>query len=151
MNHRVIQILDLINWGQDFVADCSGVSENVIERNNAWWKKYSDKIQKFKNRMETKAECWTEAECGCYAQDEEIPIAADKCLLHLGTFPDVNGKWKFSFDLKINSLPTDSDPVYNSLWDGGRDFISGIGSSKLYIQHLCDFCENLFMKMENFL
>ena len=99
----------------------------MIERNNAWWKKYSDRIQKFKNIMERKGLCWTEAECGCYAQDEEISTAKDKCLLHLGTFPDVAGFWKFTFELKINSLPENPvDLSENGFW--GVDLISGIGS-----------------------
>ena len=108
----------MTNWGQDFVADCSGAPKNMIERNHAWWKKYSDKIQKFKLRMEKHANCYEETECGCYAKDEEIPIEKDKCILNLGTFPDTEGWWKFTYDLKINSLPKegDFDPEANLHW-----------------------------------
>ena len=47
--------------------------------------------------------------CGCYAQDEEIPIENDKCVLDLDSFPDVAGSWIFKFELKINSFPTEPD------------------------------------------
>ena len=68
--------------------------------------------------MEQQANCYEEAECGCYAKDEEIPIEEDKCILNLGTFPDVDGWWKFTFELKINSLPKDGDfaPDSNRDW-----------------------------------
>ena len=126
LHNRLRKILDLTNWGQDFIADCSGAQENLIERNSAWWNKYSDTIQKYKRRIEKQASCWNETECGCYAKDEEIPIEKDKCVLNLGTFPDVAGFWKFTFELKINSLPTEFDPDANVHWS--YDFISGIGS-----------------------
>ena len=51
----------------------------------------------------------SEPECGCYAKDEEIQIANDKCVLDMGTFPAVGGFWSLTFDMKINSLPADSD------------------------------------------
>ena len=123
----------MTNWGEDFIADCSGAPKGVMERNTAWWNKYSDTIQKYKNRIIQQASCWTkETECGCYAKDEEIPIKEDQCVLNLGTFPDVAGFWKLTFELKINSLPTEIDPdviqAYpNVNWS--YDFISGIGSS----------------------
>ena len=50
-------ILDLIYWGKDFIGDCSGASESLIERNNDWWTRYSDRIQKFKEKMETVSKC----------------------------------------------------------------------------------------------
>ena len=110
--------LDLKNWGQDFIADCSGTAKGIMERNNAWWNKFSDKIEKFKLRMEKHANCYEETECGCYVKDEEIKIENNKCVLNLGTFPDVYGWWKFTFDLKINSLPKegDFDPEANHHW-----------------------------------
>ena len=46
-----------------------------------------------------------EPECGCYAPDEEISIENDKCVMDLGSFPDVTGDWSFTFDMKIDSLP----------------------------------------------
>ena len=97
----------MTDWGQDFVADCSGAPENVMIRNHNWWNKYSDKIQKYKLKMEKDANCYEESECRCYAKDEEIPIESNKCVLNLGTFPDTDGFWKFTFELKINSLPKD--------------------------------------------
>ena len=108
----------MTKWGEDFVADCSGAPKNLMERNHAWWKKYSDKIQKYKLRMEKEANCYEETECGCYAKDEEILIEKDKCILNLGTFPDTEGWWKFTYELKINSLPKegDYDPEANSHW-----------------------------------
>ena len=67
-----------------------------------------------KQRIIQQAACWTgETECGCYAKDEEIPIKEDQCVLNLGTFPDVAGFWKFTFELKINSLPTEMVPLYS--------------------------------------
>ena len=86
-----------------------------------------------KQRIIQQAACWTgETECGCYAKDEEIPIKEDQCVLNLGTFPDVAGFWKFTFELKINSLPTEIDEYYNQgypAFDWGFVFLSGIGSS----------------------
>ena len=105
----------MTKWGVDFVADCSGVSKNLIERNHAWWKKYSDKIQKYKLRMEKHANCYEETPCGCYDEDEEIQIEKDKCVLNLGTFPDTEGWWKFEYELKINSLPEEGDFEFNLL------------------------------------
>ena len=61
-------------------------------------------------------------ECGCYAENEEIQITENKCILDMGTVPDVAGNWSFTFELKINYLP-----------DGPTDprwffyIISGIG------------------------
>ena len=78
-------------------------------RNHDWWNKYSDKIQKYKLRMEKHAKCYEETECACYAKDEEIPIENNKCVLNLGTFPDVDGFWKFTFEMKINSLPKEEN------------------------------------------
>jgi hypothetical protein len=50
-------------------------------------------------------------ECGCYAKDEEIEIENDKCVLALGTFPDLGGEWTFTLDFKLNSLPAEyTDP-----------------------------------------
>ena len=114
----------MTKWGQDFVRDCSDAPKGLLERNHAWWNKYSDKIQKFKLRMEKHANCYEETECGCYAKDEEIPIEQDKCILNLGTFPDADGWWKFKFELKINSLPKegDFDPEANRHW--AFDFLS---------------------------
>ena len=114
----------MTKWGDDSVADCSGGPKNLMERNHAWWKKYSDKIQKYKLRMEKEANCYEETECGCYAKDEEIPIQKDQCVLNLGTFPDTEGWWKFTYELKINSLPKegDFDPEANLHWS--FDFLS---------------------------
>ena len=78
-------------------------------RNHNWWNKYSDKIQKYKLRMEKHAKCYEETECACYAKDEEIPIENNKCVLNLGTFPDVDSFWKFTFEMKINSLPKEEN------------------------------------------
>ena len=44
-----------------------------------------------------------ELECGCYAEDEEIAIENNKCILDLGTAPDVTGTWSFTFETKIDS------------------------------------------------
>jgi hypothetical protein len=54
-----------------------------------------------------------DAECGCYAPDEEIPIENDKCVMNLGTFPDLKNNWTFTFDLKINSLPEEPTHPFN--------------------------------------
>ena len=59
--------------------------------------------------------------CGCYAKDEEIQIQNDKCVLDLGTIPDVSGFWSFTFEAKINSLPTDPD-WYVQLLSLKKDF-----------------------------
>ena len=75
--------------------------------------------------MEKEVSCWKETKCDCYAADEEIPIEKDKCVLNLGSFPDVAGFWKFTFELKINSL-IKTDPEPNVDWS--FDFLSGIGS-----------------------
>ena len=120
------KILDLKNWGEDFIGDCSNAPKNLIARNDAWWKKYSDTIQKYKHRMDQNAKCYEETKCSCYAKDEHISIEKDKCVLNLGTFPDVSGFWKFTFELKINSLPTEWDSEANLHWS--FDFLSGIGS-----------------------
>ena len=54
-----------------------------------------------------------ELECGCYAPNEEIVIENDKCVLNLGSFPDVTGNWSFTFDLKVNSMADDpTDPQW---------------------------------------
>ena len=117
----------MTDWGHDFIADCSDASKNLIERNSAWWNKYFDTIQKYKYRIENKASCWNETECGCYAKDEEISIKKDQCVLNLGTFPDIDGFWELSFELKINSWPTEiADPEANIHWS--VELISGIGS-----------------------
>ena len=66
-------------------------------------------------------------ECGCYAQDEEILIENDKCVLDLGTSPGIGDDWTFTFDLKVNSLPTEpSRPPYNSAIPWYKHIISGI-------------------------
>ena len=65
--------------------------------------------------MEKHANCYEETECGCYAQDEEIPIENNKCVLNLGTFPDTDGFWKFTFELKINSLPKEGNWAFDFL------------------------------------
>ena len=114
----------MTNWGQDFVRDCSGAPKGLTERNHAWWNKYSDKIQKYKLRMEKHANCYEETECGCYAKDEEIQIEKDKCILNLGTFPDADGWWKFTFELKINSLPKEGDYNSTALTHWAFDFLS---------------------------
>ena len=49
-----------------------------------------------------------EPECGCFARNEEITVANDKCILDLGTAPDVSGIWSFTFELKIKNLPNDT-------------------------------------------
>ena len=118
MEYKINLISDLTNWGRDFVADCTGVPKGLAERNHAWWNKYSDKIQKYKLKIENLANCYDETECGCYAKDEEIPILKDQCVLNLGTFPDFDGWWKFSFELKVNSLPKEGefDPDENVHW-----------------------------------
>ena len=59
--------------------------------------------------MEKQANCYEETECECYAKDEEIPIENNKCVLNLGTFPDVDSFWKFTFEMKINSLPKEEN------------------------------------------
>ena len=67
--------------------------------------------------------------CGCFAEDEEISIENDKCVLNLATFPNVAGSWSLTFDLKINSLPTEpTNPPYNSWINWNVQIISGIGS-----------------------
>ena len=68
--------------------------------------------------MEREANCYEETKCGCYAKDEEIPIEKNKCVLNLGTFPDTEGWWKFTYELKINSLPKEEDfgPEANTHW-----------------------------------
>ena len=50
-------ILDMIYWGQDFIENCSDAPKNLIERNNDWWTRYSDRIQKFKEKMESVSKC----------------------------------------------------------------------------------------------
>ena len=62
-----------------------------------------------------------EIECGCYAEDEEITISNDNCILDLGTAPDVGGTWSFTFEFKINSLPDEK------WWDDRFSIMSGIG------------------------
>ena len=62
-------------------------------------------------------------ECGCYAQDEEIPIEHDQCVLALGSFPDVGGYWSLTYEMKILSLP--AEPT-NPRWF--FHILSGIGS-----------------------
>ena len=63
-------------------------------------------------------------ECGCYAQDEEIPIEDDKCVLALGSsFPDVAGFWSFTSEFKFNSIPDEpTDPRWF------LKILTGIGS-----------------------
>ena len=70
----------------------------------------------------------SEPECGCYAKDEEILIENNKCVLDMGTFPDVDGLWSLSFEMKINSLPADPD-WYLSI-------LSGIDSLIYRIKHI---------------
>ena len=59
--------------------------------------------------------------CGCYAENEEITISANNCILDLGTAPDVGGTWSFTFEFKINSLPDEK------WWDDRFSIMSGIG------------------------
>ena len=47
----------MIYWGQDFIENCSDAPKNLIERNNDWWTRYSDRIQKFKEKMESVSKC----------------------------------------------------------------------------------------------
>ena len=63
-------------------------------------------------------------ECGCYAQDEEIPIKNGQCVLALGSsFPDVAGFWSFTFEFKFHSIPDEAtDPEWV------LKILSGIGS-----------------------
>ena len=64
-----------------------------------------------------------EPECGCYAENEEIAIANDKCVLDLGTVPDLSSPWSLTFDLKINSLPDGpTDPRWFFYIISGIDF-----------------------------
>ena len=56
-NNKKKSISDLIYWGQDFIEDCSGAQKNLVERNNDWWTRYSDRIRKFKEKMETVSKC----------------------------------------------------------------------------------------------
>ena len=64
-----------------------------------------------------------EIECGCYAEDEEITISNDNCILDLGTAPDVAGTWTFTFETKLDSK---SDGKF---LDKPHSVISGIGYS----------------------
>ena len=64
-----------------------------------------------------------EIECGCYAEDEEITISNDNCILDLGTAPDVAGTWSFTFETKLDSK---SDGKF---LDKPHSVISGIGYS----------------------
>ena len=64
-----------------------------------------------------------EIECGCYAEDEEITISNDNCILDLGTAPDVAGTWSFTFETKLDSK-SDGKFLYKP-----RSVISGIGYS----------------------
>ena len=48
--------------------------------------------------------------CGCYADDEEIAVEEDKCVLDLGTSADTAGDWSFTFEFKAYSWP--NEPRY---------------------------------------
>ena len=60
-----------------------------------------------------------ELECGCYAENEEIAIENNKCILDLGTAPDVSGTWTLTYEFKFNSV---SDDPRNLFY-----MVSGIG------------------------
>lgn len=72
--------------------------------------------------------CYVPPKCGSYAQDEEIDIENDKCVLDLGTFPDsFPDLWSFSFDLKIHSLPMEpTDPHWYFQILAGIDLFKSI-------------------------
>ena len=74
----------------------------------------------------------TEPECGCYAPDEEISIENDKCIMNLGSFPDTEGDWSFTFDMKINSLPDEpTDPRwFFYILSGIGSFMTKLGTSE---------------------
>ena len=59
--------------------------------------------------------------CGSYAENEEIKIENNKCVLDLGSSQDLRGDWKFTFEFKLNSMPETDD-----LW--WKDILSGIDS-----------------------
>ena len=87
-----------------------GVVRNLVFTNNG-----------FKDRVKL-------GECGCYAKDEEIAIESDKCVLNLGTFPEsFPDAWRFSFELKINSLPGPTDPFWSFM------ILSGIDLFKIHL------------------
>ena len=70
--------------------------------------------------------------CGCYAEDEEIQIQNNQCVLYLGSFPDVAGSWSFTFDMKFNSLPTEpTDPRWFLYIISGFGYIEVIGTCQL--------------------
>ena len=65
-----------------------------------------------------------EIACGCYAENEEITVGNDKCILDLGTAPDVAGTWSLTFESKINSMP---DGNWGTIWDDSFTIMEGIG------------------------
>ena len=60
--------------------------------------------------------------CGCYAKDEEIQIENDKCVLDLGSMPNITKDWKLEFEAKFESWYTNE-----SGQRVGSQILSGIG------------------------
>ena len=63
----------------------------------------------------------SDGSCGSYAENEEIQIENNKCVLDLGSSQDLRGDWKFTFEFKLNSTPETDDRWWS-------DILSGIGS-----------------------
>jgi len=48
---------DLINWGEDYVADCQDARGSVVANNNAWFSRHTTRVNKFKDNMMKFAKC----------------------------------------------------------------------------------------------
>ena len=70
--------------------------------------------------------------CGCYAEDEEIAVEEDKCVLDLGTSADTAGDWTFIFEFKAFSWP--DKPRYPSDPRSEHWVISGLISKNVLLR-----------------
>ena len=104
------------SWTENHLSSCKSYRKNnhFGRRLEKWEKIYSRVLGCDKNDADPEEADPEESdpeetlpECGCFTRDEEIQIENDKCVLDLGTMPDVGGFWSFTFETKINSLPTD--------------------------------------------
>ena len=99
MNDFMFEVANI--WTETHLSSCKSYQKNnhFGRRLSKWYKIYRRAFGCEQNSIPS-------PKCGSYAQDEEITIENDKCVLDLGTFPgSFPNSWSFSFELKIHSLP----------------------------------------------
>ena len=129
-----------ITWTENHLSSCKSYRKNnhFGRRLEKWNKIYSrvlgcDKEEANPEEIDPEESILEESECGCYAEDEEIPIENNKCVFDLSEVSDVLGDWRFTFDLKINSFP--DGPIYPQYYENEwfTQIIQGLVNEFVYL------------------